>query len=181
MSSPWFSVGLASSYFPVTDANSTALSELPTPTCKYDSNGDQRRPIGCKVFLAPSDGSSRAIQLSHDPLEQERAALKEGRQVLVFKYNGKMHAVDNKCPHTSYPLSNASPFDIEDFGITLSAGLTCPKHSWSFDLFTGASDRGKYRLGIWDAKVCPATTGEEGEQEVWVRRRDKAMTTRIHE
>lgn len=35
-----------------------------------------------------------------------------------------------QCPHSSYPLSQGIPFDIEDFGIVLSAGLTCPKHNW---------------------------------------------------
>lgn len=55
------------------------------------------------------------------------------------------------------------PFDIEDFGVKLSAGITCPKHDWSFDLHTGRSDRGSYRLGVWETEV-------RGE-EVWVRRK----------
>jgi nitrite reductase/ring-hydroxylating ferredoxin subunit len=57
------------------------------------------------------------------------------------------------------------PFDIEDFGIVLSAGITCPKHSWSFDLFSGRSDRGNYKLKVWEAEV-------RGE-EVWVRRKPR--------
>lgn len=78
------------------------------------------------------------------------------------------------------------PFDIEDFGVILSAGITCPQHGWSFDLFTGLSDRGGYELGIWDVKLeaaCAsalpgATDGAEiavadRDQTVWVRRRRK--------
>lgn len=53
----------------------------------------------------------------------------------------------------SYPLSSGAPFDIEDFGIVLSAGITCPKHGWSFDMFTGTGDRGNYKLKIWETEV----------------------------
>lgn len=49
----------------------------------------------------------------------------------------------------------------------LSAGIVCPKHGWSFDLFTGESDRGGYRLGVWEVQ---ARDGESGE-EVWVRKK----------
>jgi nitrite reductase/ring-hydroxylating ferredoxin subunit len=87
-------------------------------------------------------------------------------QLLLFQYRSKIHAVDHSCPHRSFPLSSGSIYDIEDFGIVLSAGIACPKHGWTFDLFTGESDRaGGYRLGIWEVDV-------RGE-EVWVRRRQK--------
>ena len=78
---------------------------------------------------------------------------------------------DQKCPHSSYPLSNATPFDIEDFGITLSAGVTCPKHDWSFDLFTGNSDRGGYKLKLWEVQMRPS--GQDGDSEVWVRKKGR--------
>ena len=92
-----------------------------------------------------------------------------------------------KCPHSLYPLSQGTPFDIEDFGIVFSAGLTCPKHGWSFDLFNGAADRGSYELGVWETQLrevkssegSPCDNGEDGkssnsvEKEVWVRRRQR--------
>lgn len=72
------------------------------------------------------------------------------------------------------------PFDIEDFGIVLSAGLTCPKHGWSFDLFSGRSDRGNYKLKVWEAEVRDAKGKASGdgdgglqEKEVWVRRKPR--------
>ena len=57
----------------------------------------------------------------------------------------------------------------------LSAGLTCPKHGWSFDLFHGNGDRGSYKLAIWEVQMRPPESGskEEGEQEVWVRRKQR--------
>ena len=81
-----------------------------------------------------------------------------------------------ECPHSSFPLSNGTPFDIEDFGVKLSAGITCPKHDWSFDLFTGKSDRGSYRLKVWETEVRKGGAGvgdEDGEGEVWVRRKQR--------
>jgi nitrite reductase/ring-hydroxylating ferredoxin subunit len=59
----------------------------------------------------------------------------------------------------------------------LSAGLTCPKHNWSFDLFSGRSDRGNYKLKVWEVELrevgpVAGTTAAE-EKEVWVRRKPR--------
>jgi nitrite reductase/ring-hydroxylating ferredoxin subunit len=53
----------------------------------------------------------------------------------------------------------------------LSAGLTCPKHDWSFDLFTGTGDRGNYKLKIWDVEV----RGDGEDEGVWVRKKKVRM------
>lgn len=68
-------------------------------------------------------------------------------------------------------------FDIEDFGVVFSAGITCPKHSWSFDLFLGQADRGSYILRRWDVDLRPTSieseaTKEKESKEVWVRRKE---------
>ena len=59
----------------------------------------------------------------------------------------------------------------------LSAGLTCPKHGWSFDIFSGRSDRGYYKLKVWEIQLRePASIDEKseaGEMEVWVRRKQR--------
>jgi len=47
----------------------------------------------------------------------------------LFRKNGKISAVDNRCPHMGYPLSKGSVKD----GI-----LVCHWHHWQFDLQTGA-------------------------------------------
>jgi hypothetical protein len=85
-----------------------------------------------------------------------------------------------QCPHASAPLSRGAPFDIEDFGVALSAGITCPKHDWSFDLFSGRADRGAYKLKIWEVEVRERGSDEAGDgngdgdgREVWVRRRQR--------
>ncbi|KAJ5380678.1 uncharacterized protein N7496_003106 [Penicillium cataractarum] len=155
---PWQRIGLASTF----------------PDLSLDKDCSKITP-SCKAFRIPkADGFSS----SDGPEEAEVEApgdLKD--QVLVFQYKGKFHAVDHSCPHSSFPLSQASIFDIEDFGITLSAGLTCPKHGWSFDLFSGQGDRGNYKLKIWEVELRdPSVSSDqalEGDKEVWVRRKQR--------
>ncbi|BCR94031.1 Rieske (2Fe-2S) protein [Aspergillus luchuensis] len=140
-----------------------------------ENNGDCRVTSQCKAFTIPKTptpgASSAPVEAEIDgPLED----LKD--QVLVFKYKGKVHAIDHQCPHSSFPLSQGSLFDIEDFGITLSAGITCPKHDWSFDLFSGQADRGNYKLKVWEVQLRDLSDPKEGgddEKEVWVRRKQR--------
>jgi nitrite reductase/ring-hydroxylating ferredoxin subunit len=62
-------------------------------------------------------------------------------------------------------------------------GVSCPKHDWSFDLFTGTSDRGSYRLKTWEVQIrdikesATSETNEKNDvpmdKEVWVRRKQR--------
>ena len=144
----------------------------------------------CKAFSIPRTKDAAVQEVDIDL----PGDLKD--QVLVFKYKGKVHAIDHvscdrqtgrldqvksqadmvkqQCPHMSFPLSKGSLFDIEDFGITLSAGITCHKHNWCFDLFSGQSDRGKYKLKVWEVQLrdpptASSANGDGDEKEVWVR------------
>ncbi|RYP39503.1 hypothetical protein DL768_010710 [Monosporascus sp. mg162] len=193
---PWTFVGLASS-FPNVEFDGASLADK--RSCGSDS------AAGCKVFqipraTAPGVVADDAAAAEEVPLggEEEAQSLEYFRglkdQVLVFRYKGKFYAVDNRCPHSSYPLSNGTPFDIEDFGIVWSSGLTCPKHGWSFDLVTGHADRGNYCLGVWEVQLRPLTAAcsdgggspdngadcsrktereVEGDSEVWIRRKQR--------
>jgi nitrite reductase/ring-hydroxylating ferredoxin subunit len=53
-----------------------------------------------------------------------------------------------------------------------SAGITCPKHGWSFDLFSGNADRGNYKLNLWEVQLRSVDGKEEG-QEVWIRKKQR--------
>ena len=93
---PWFPCGLASSFVDITQANAGPLSQI-APCSTEDP-----QPTGCRVFLAPSknggdNGLDTVIELSRDPKDQVNKTLRAGDQVLVFKYNGKIHAIDNVC------------------------------------------------------------------------------------
>ncbi|OIW23421.1 hypothetical protein CONLIGDRAFT_586009 [Coniochaeta ligniaria NRRL 30616] len=165
--SDWFPVGHASS-FP--DLVSQPL------LCKGDATP------GCKVFHIPKQDTSQGTEV---PIAEIGGPLKE--QVLVFRFRGKFHAIDHECPHSSYPLSQGILFDVEDFGVALSAGISCPKHGWSFDLFTGMSDRAAYRLAVWEVQLRQIGEGAHAsassedtdngsdatEKEVWVRRKPR--------
>jgi len=165
----WFSAGPSTSYPNITASGSTPLSaQLP---CQ------ERVALSCKVFYVPSDDSSQAKEIDQSSSEGLPADLKD--QVVVFRYQGDFHAVDHSCPHLSYPLSKGTPFDIEDFGVRLSAGIRCPKHDWSFDLVRGNGDRGNYRLKIWEVQLRPISGARDDEgingevKEVWVRRKQR--------
>ncbi|KAL2832672.1 hypothetical protein BJY01DRAFT_225862 [Aspergillus pseudoustus] len=122
----------------------------------------------CKAFRVPKTKGEEIVEANIDV----PGDLKD--QVLVFKYKGKVHAIDHQCPHSSFPLSQGNLFDIEDFGITLSTGITCPKHGWSFDITSGKADRGNYKLKIWEVQLRDTTgSSDPEEKEVWVRRKQR--------
>jgi nitrite reductase/ring-hydroxylating ferredoxin subunit len=76
------------------------------------------------------------------------------RPVLVVYYNGRVFALDNRCPHMGFPLDRGS---IED-GI-----LTCHWHHARFDLTSGCT------FDPWadDVPTCPVEV--RGDGHVWVR------------
>ncbi|KAJ6104575.1 Rieske domain protein [Penicillium sp. IBT 18751x] len=153
----WHPVGLAS-----------ALPDLDLDKDAY------RIAPRCKAFTIPKNEVNSEAK---PPVEADidmPGDLKD--QVLVFKYKGKIHAVDHQCPHSAFPLSQGNIFDIEDFGITLSSGISCPKHDWSFDLHTGRGDRGSYTLKLWEVQLRDPSSPDEltkDDKEVWVRRKQK--------
>lgn len=53
-----------------------------------------------------------------------------GREIAVFNDAGTFYAVKSTCPHRGASL---------DRGAVADAILTCPGHSWQFDLRTGDS------------------------------------------
>jgi nitrite reductase/ring-hydroxylating ferredoxin subunit len=74
------------------------------------------------------------------------------RPILVVCDNGRIHALDNRCPHMGFPLEGGS---IED-GI-----LTCHWHHARFDLASGCT----FDLWADDVPTCPV---EIHDGEVWV-------------
>ena len=75
-----------------------------------------------------------------------------GHSLALFFHEGKVHAVDNRCPHMGFPLHRGSVRD----GI-----LTCHWHHARFDLGTG----GTFDQFADEARVFPVEI-EDGE--VWV-------------
>lgn len=187
----WFSVGLASSYPNITASTSREpYFKLAWPQpCPKDPSSEQKT-AGCRIFHPKSNtttagGAGTAEEIGVDAAPGEDAwHMRE--QVVVFRYEGRFHAVDHACPHRAWSLAWAQPFDIEDAGrggAVVGRGLRCRGHGYAFELTTGAGDRGAYRLGIWDVELRPCAGGGvvvggegegEEEREVWVRRRKKS-------
>lgn len=160
----WIFAGLTSEFPNIDNPGSNIrLSEISTA-------GEATSVPICKVLQTPSDNDTETTLLI--PTDASGSVgLRE--QVLIFQHRGKFHAVDHQCPHRSYPLSRGTLYDIEDFGIKLSVGITCPKHGWAFDVHTGESDRGAYRLRVWDVEIRSAGGKVAGDlrDQIWIRQR----------
>src|SRR6476469_3338469 len=76
----------------------------------------------------------------------------EKHPIAIFVYDSKVYAVDNRCPHMGFPLSQGTVKD----GI-----LTCHWHHARFDLATG----GTFDQFADDVRVFPV---ELRDGEVWV-------------
>jgi 3-phenylpropionate/trans-cinnamate dioxygenase ferredoxin subunit len=77
------------------------------------------------------------------PPDTRRIVRVGGREIGVFRVDGKFYAVRNRCPHQGAPLCTGhvgarvdSPRPGE---VTTVAGslLMCPWHGWSYDMATG--------------------------------------------
>lgn len=76
----------------------------------------------------------------------------DGHTLAVFSHQGKIYAVDNRCPHMGFPLQRGTVKD--DI-------LTCHWHHARFDLATG----GTFDLWADDVRVFPV---EVRNGEVWI-------------
>ncbi|MDA1014170.1 MAG: Rieske (2Fe-2S) protein [Planctomycetota bacterium] len=64
-------------------------------------------------------------------LDSGAVVFKHGsKQLAIFRVNTDIHAIDNRCPHEGYPLSEGS---VEP----ASCLLTCNWHNWKFQLSDG--------------------------------------------
>lgn len=85
-SAEWFPVGVASS-FPEVGSDEQGLLKP-----RLDNGREQP---GCKIFYIPKDAvsSGREVTASNATPDSVAADLKE--QVLIFRYRGKIHAIDH--------------------------------------------------------------------------------------
>lgn len=76
----------------------------------------------------------RVAELSDIPAGGRKVVKSGGKQIAIFRpEEGRCFAIDNRCPHEGYPLSEG----------TLKDGvLTCDWHNWKFELSGGACVRG---------------------------------------
>lgn len=111
---PWYFVGLASS-FPDVELDGNSLVEK-RPCGGPGSGSGGGAVAGCRVFRIPrpADAAGCGGEEDVEEIEPEEAgaaahlrSMKD--QVLVFKYRGKFHAVDNVSLNTFLAFLNTTP------------------------------------------------------------------------
>lgn len=68
--------------------------------------------------------------LSDFPEGRGRAVPFAGRKVAIFRIEGKLYAIQDKCPHMAASLADGP---VED-----GRFVVCHMHGWKFDIRTGA-------------------------------------------
>jgi nitrite reductase/ring-hydroxylating ferredoxin subunit len=82
----------------------------------------------------------------------------EGREVAVFRREGRLFAIDDHCPHKKASLAAGSCDALS---------VACPWHGWQFDLRTGESlDHPGFRV--------PTHSIEERDGELWLTLAEEA-------
>ena len=70
----------------------------------------------------------KVAELSEIPEDSGKVVDVEGHCLALFKIDGKVHTIDNTCPHRMGPLGEG---DLE------GRVVSCPWHGWRFDVTTG--------------------------------------------
>ncbi|NUQ35779.1 MAG: Rieske 2Fe-2S domain-containing protein [Planctomycetaceae bacterium] len=83
------------------------------------------------------------------------------KQLALFERGDNVYAIDNRCPHEGYPLSQGT--------VDGKCVLTCQWHNWKFDLATGKcllgqDDVARYPTDIQNGAIMVETTGPSKEQ-----------------
>jgi len=97
-----------------------------------------------------SDGFAFAASESQLTAGAGLAVEVAGKEYALFRIDGRVHAIDNSCPHEGAPLAQG---EIAD-GV-----VTCPWHGWTFNGCTGCSinpagnDVQSYPTSVEDGKI----------------------------
>ncbi len=76
----------------------------------------------------------------------------DGMDIALFRWNDRVYAIENLCPHLGFPLSE---------GIVQMGEVICSWHGWHVRLEDGTCWREKERAKVWECEVR--------EGEVYVR------------
>lgn len=68
-----------------------------------------------------------------------------GREIALWRVDGRVYAIDNVCPHQHFSMLHQGTLN----GIL----LTCPMHGWTFSLEDGRATTGNGRAKTYQVKV----------------------------
>ena len=125
------------------------------------------------TIASTQEGLIRACSLDELMTQGVRVVSAGGRTIAIFAHEGRVFAVDNRCPHMGFPLSRGTVSD----GI-----LTCHWHHAKFDLAGGctfdpfADDVASFRTEIRDREVfVDPHPVEEERLSHWMRKLDEGL------
>ncbi len=87
----------------------------------------------------------------------------DGKQIVLFRTEEGVFAVNNHCPHQGYPLSEGA--------LGEDCRLTCNWHSWTFDLRTGEALIGEDPVRSWPVR--------EQDGNVWIDLSPETAASRL--
>jgi nitrite reductase/ring-hydroxylating ferredoxin subunit len=100
-----------------------------------------------------------------------------GRTIALFLDEGRVHALDNRCPHMGFPLHR---------GTVRNGILTCHWHHAKFDLAGGctfdpfADDVPAFRVHVQDGRVLVDPTLDEADRTSrWLHKMDEGLRQQI--
>lgn len=128
---------------------------------------------GRRLALHPSDPDKRVDRASHTQAlrQMDRHAGVElrllGRNIALFRFDGRVFAVDAMCPHQGASLCEGEIGDIEDLVEGQRFYVRCKVHKFQFDLTSGAVIDGTCPpLRIYNARVRERRASTAGAVEV---------------
>ena len=69
----------------------------------------------------------------------------DGEDIVLFKRNGKLFAMNNVCAHQHFSMLHKG--HIDNFEVT------CPMHGWTYDIRTGQSTTGQGKVATYEVKI----------------------------
>jgi NAD(P)H-dependent nitrite reductase small subunit len=87
----------------------------------------------------------RVANLSELPTEGLGHAVKaEGLDIALFRWNDRVYAIEDLCPHLGFPLSE---------GIMQAGEVICSWHGWHIRLEDGTCRRERERAKVWECEI----------------------------
>lgn len=91
----------------------------------------------------PTDPEKRLDRMEQEavlkmmPSKAGLRALVQGKELVFFRFGGKVFATNSRCPHMGGELYQGEIGDIEDMVEGRKCFIACPVHKFRFDLSTG--------------------------------------------
>ena len=132
----------------------------------YILNFAKKAYLGPKPEISPNDkrlliNLPRLEEMEEGEMKEVKWGTKDNQSILVVKYQGKLRALSNYCPHFGAPLHT---------GVLIDNIIKCPWHGASFDVISGKTD---ISPAINDLPIYTVETTDEGDNFVILQDKDK--------